>query len=96
MSREADIASAVGSFDCVVNLTASSAFGSEEEVYKQHITKVAQLAGGEAARTGVNRFIHVSTAQVYKATKDAVAEDAPLEPWTALAAAHLEAENALK
>jgi nucleoside-diphosphate-sugar epimerase len=49
----------------------------------------------EALATGAKRFIHVSTAQVYKAKKPAD-EKTKTDPWTAIAVAHLEAEQRIK
>ena len=39
------------------------------QVYKERIEEVAVNCGREACRTGVKRFIQVSTAQVYDCDK---------------------------
>ena len=42
------------------------------KVYKERIEDVALNCAREAARTGVKRFIHVSTGQVYDCDKVSV------------------------
>ena len=39
------------------------------QVYKERVLDVAVNCGREACRTGVKRFVHMSTAQVYDCDK---------------------------
>jgi len=56
---------------------------------------ISVLCGKAAAGMGVEKFIQVSTAQVYDYEKKGRAETDKLKPWTALAEAHLKAEQEL-
>ena len=40
-----------------------------KQVYKERVLDVAVNCAREASRTGVKRFIHMSTAQVYNSDK---------------------------
>jgi len=83
-------------FDYVFNLAGETKYSQTEEVYKENIIDVSVTCGKAAAQRGVQRFIEVSTAQVYDAGKKASAEGDKLHPWTKLAKAKLEAEEGLK
>lgn len=50
----------------------------------------------EAAKQKVDRFIEVSTAQVYEAGKKPSKENSKTDPWTALAKHKLKAEEELR
>jgi len=50
----------------------------------------------EAAKQGVQRFVEVSTAQVYDPTSKPSKEDGKTKPWTAIAKYKLKAEETLK
>ena len=39
------------------------------QVYKERVLTVAMNCAQQAAKTGVKRFIHISTAQVYNSDK---------------------------
>lgn len=80
----------------VVNLAAETRYGQPEELYTQYVTNLRVLCAQEAARCGVDKYIEVSTAQVYagKSPKPAKESDAT-KPWTVVAQAHLAAEKAL-
>jgi nucleoside-diphosphate-sugar epimerase len=84
-----------GNFDYVINLAAVTKYSQAKEVYAANIVDVAKATAAEAAKRKVKRYIHVSTGQVYK-TKKPADEDAKVEPWTAIAAAHAEAEQAVR
>jgi len=70
-------------------------YSQAKEVYDANIVEVAAVTAKEAKKCGCKRFIQVSTAQVYK-TKKPAKEDQKLEPWTAIAVAHVEAEKKSK
>jgi len=84
-----------GKWDYVINLAAVTKYSQAKEVYDANIVELAHVTATEAVANGVKRFIHVSTAQVYKSKKPAD-EKAKLDPWTAIAVAHAEAEAKVK
>jgi len=92
---EKAFANAGGKYDYVINLAAVTKYSQAKEVYDANIVEVAAVTAKEAKKCGVKRFIQVSTAQVYK-TKKSAKEDQKLEPWTAIAVAHVEAEKKIK
>jgi len=81
-----------GNYDYCINLAAVTKYSQAREVYTANIVDVAKVTAAEAAKHKVKRFIHVSTGQVYK-TKKPADEDTKPDPWTAIAVAHLEAEQ---
>jgi len=88
-------AHAGGKYDYVINLAAVTKYSQAKEVYDANIVELADVTAKEAVANGCKRYIHVSTAQVYKSKKPAD-EKAKTEPWTAIAVAHLEAEQRIK
>jgi nucleoside-diphosphate-sugar epimerase len=83
-------------WDVVFNLAAETKFGQTDEVYKENVIDIATQCSNAAAKAGVKRFIHMSTAQVYDAGKKASKEDDKTKPWTKLAKAHLAAEEVVR
>lgn len=83
-------------FDFVFNLCGETRFGMPEDEYHKTCVLPAQLAGAAALAMGVRRFVEVSTAQVYKASKSASDENDELDPWTIQAKCRLEAEKQLQ
>jgi nucleoside-diphosphate-sugar epimerase len=83
-------------FDYVVNLCGETRFGLAEEEYKKKCLEPAQLAGKVAAELKVEKFVEISTAQIYSADKKPSNEDGKVAPWTILAKYRLEAETELK
>jgi nucleoside-diphosphate-sugar epimerase len=81
-----------GKWDYVINLAAVTKYSQAKEVYDANIVELAHVTATEAVANGVKRYIHVSTAQVYKAKKPCD-EKTKLDPWTAIASAHAEAEK---
>jgi nucleoside-diphosphate-sugar epimerase len=65
-------------------------------VYKQHIVDIAVNVGHCVEEHHPQRFIHLSTAQVYDAEKKQSTEQSKLKPWTKQAVYHLQAEGELK
>jgi nucleoside-diphosphate-sugar epimerase len=86
-----------GAFDYVVNLAAETAYGKAESFYAKTVDGAA-LAGKFALLTGVKRFVHVSTASVYKpaASSTGTAEDGKMAPWTTVAESMLKSEAVLQ
>jgi len=86
-----------GNWQYVINCAAVTKYSQGKEVYDANIVQVAKLTSGAAAKHKAKRYIHVSTAQVYKPTSKAPAvETTELKPWTDIARAHVEAEAAIK
>lgn len=87
---------ASGPYDWVVNLAAETRFGLDEAVYQERVVTLLKKCAEEALKKGVKRWIEVSTAQIYDADKKPSKEaTAKAKPWTKLARAKYEAEQAL-
>jgi len=85
-----------GKWDYVVNLAAETRYGKEETAYEQMVFKISTNCAKEAASRGIKKFIELSTAQVYQASKKASNESGKLKPWTVLAKYKLKAEEEIK
>jgi len=83
-------------WDIVINLAGETKYSQTEEVYKENIIDVSVTCAKAAAAHGVQKYIEVSTAQVYDSGKKPSAEDDKLKPWTKLAKAKLAAEEELR
>ncbi len=87
-------------FALVVNLAAETRFGMVMEVlYEQNIVALRTKCAAKAVEFGVDKYIEVSTAQVYKTEgKHAAMENdaSILKPWTVLGRYHLLAEQAVQ
>lgn len=81
----------------VVNLCGETRFGLPAEDYKHKCVETATKCGKAAKALNISKFIEVSTAQVYKPSKQNSSEDeSKLDPWTLQASSRLEAENVIK
>jgi len=100
LAREATIGkvfdSADGKWDYVFNLAGETKYSQTDEVYKENIIDLSVTCGNAAAKAGVQRFIEVSTSQVYDADKKASDEKSKVKPWTKMAKAKLQAEEELR
>jgi len=85
-----------GKFSLVFNCAAVTRRSQTDEVYKQGIVELASLVAAEALKHKVEKFICVSTCEVYKPSKKPVNESGELGPFTGEGKAELEAENRLK
>jgi nucleoside-diphosphate-sugar epimerase len=85
-----------GKFDFVFNLAAETKYSQTDEVYKEKVLDLSVKCATEAAKQGVERFIEMSTAQVYDAKKKPSKEDSTPKPWTGIGTYKLQAENALR
>jgi len=83
-------------FKYAVNLAAETRYGQEEPVYKQHVFDLSVVCAKEAAAHGVEKYIEVSTAQVYEPGKKNSSETSKLKPWTKLAKFKAQAEEEIK
>eukprot|EP01156_Anaeramoeba_ignava_P017909 Anaeramoba_ignava/a90304_707.p1 GENE.a90304_707~~a90304_707.p1 ORF type:complete len:366 (-),score=129.85 a90304_707:96-1193(-) len=85
-----------GKFQIVFSLAAETKYGQPEDVYQEKVLDVAKKCGTYAKEYGVEKYIEVSTAQIYHAKKNVSDETAKLKPWTNVAKFKLQAEEALK
>ena len=100
LSRQAGVDKAFdgAGFAFVFNLTYDGIVsGWSEEVYQQLVVDVSTKAAMAAKQQGAQRFVELSTAQIYEPTEKAAAEaGAKLKPWTKQATYKLRAESILK
>ena len=82
-------------FDIVIDLATVVPYGQDKETYDQKLIQIAKVCGEEGKKTGIKRWIEVSTAQVYNSNSKASKETDKLKPWTSLAEAKLAAEKVL-
>jgi len=85
-----------GSYNVVFNLASETKLSQQEAVYEQGITKLTQICGAEAAKHSIEKFINVSTSEVYEPSSSASRENATLKPWSGIGKAKLAGEEALK
>eukprot|EP01129_Flabellula_baltica_P007697 TRINITY_DN300_c0_g1_i1.p1 TRINITY_DN300_c0_g1~~TRINITY_DN300_c0_g1_i1.p1 ORF type:complete len:368 (+),score=103.07 TRINITY_DN300_c0_g1_i1:24-1127(+) len=88
-----------GNWEFVINLCGATKYSQPEEVYQESVVEAARVASQAAVRAGVQRWVEVSTAQVYKSKKSpdgGYAEDGEIDPWTGVARARLQAEEIIK
>jgi nucleoside-diphosphate-sugar epimerase len=83
-------------FNYVFNLACETKFSQTEEVYKEKILDLKRKLATEAVKQSVDRFIDVSTAQIYEAGKKPSKEDSSVKPWTGVAEFSLAAEKELQ
>jgi nucleoside-diphosphate-sugar epimerase len=84
-------------FDYVINLCGETRFGLHDQEYKDKCVTPAVGCGKAAADMKVQKWVEVSTAQIYEAQKKKPAtEEHKLKPWTRVAANRLAAEDELK
>jgi len=83
-------------FDYVFNCCGETRFGLMEDEYKKKCLESAVKCAKAAVEHKVQKFVEVSTAQIYEPDpKHAAVEDAKTGPWTVLAKYRLEAEKEL-
>jgi len=85
-----------GKFNLVFNLAAETKYGQTDAVYAEKVLDLSTKVATEAAKQKVDRFVEVSTAQVYEAGKKPSKENGKTDPWTALAKHKLKAEEELR
>jgi len=103
--KQADLASeahitkvfdgADGTYTYVINCAAVTKYSQGKEVYDHNVTRLTKLTAAASAKHGVKRFIELSTGQVYDAGKKPSSETDKIKPWTEIARAKYEAEEAL-
>jgi len=85
-----------GDYNVVFNLAAETKLSQQDSVYAEGITKLSSVVATEASKHKIDKFIEVSTAEVYKPSNKGADESAALDPWTGIGKAKLKAEEALK
>jgi len=85
-----------GKFKYVFNLAAETKLSQTDEVYKEKVLDLSVMVAKAAVKHGVERFIEVSTAQVYDSKKSPSKESDGTKPWTGLATYKLKAEGELQ
>ena len=85
-----------GKFKYVFNCAAETKFGQTDEVYKEKVFDLSVMLGKAAAEHGCEKYVEVSTAQVYEADKKPSSEGGKCKPWTNQAKYKLQAEEELK
>ncbi|KYQ90749.1 NAD-dependent epimerase/dehydratase family protein [Tieghemostelium lacteum] len=83
-------------FNYVFNLAAETKYGQTDAVYNEKVFDVSLKCATEAAKVGVDKFIEVSTAQIYDANKKPSKEGDKVDPWTTVAKYKYNAEQKLK
>lgn len=85
-----------GNFNLVFNLAAETKYGQTDAVYAEKVLDLSVKVATEAAKRKVDKFIEVSTAQVYEAGKKKAKEGDKTDPWTGIAKYELKAEEELR
>jgi len=85
-----------GDYTIVFNLAAETKLSQQDNVYADGITKLSTTVANEAIKHKIEKFIEVSSAEVYEPNSKPSNESSPLKPWTGIGKAKLNAENALK
>jgi nucleoside-diphosphate-sugar epimerase len=84
-------------FTVVINLAAETKYAQPEEAYRLQIEELRRLCAAKAAACGVEKYIEVSTAQVYDGSNSKPSkETSHTKPWTVLGRYHLKAEEHVK
>jgi len=87
---------ASGDYSIVFNLAGETKLSQQDSVYADGITKLSASVENEASKHKIDKYICVSTAEVYKPSSKAADETSPLDPWTGIGKAKLKAEEHLK
>jgi len=85
-----------GDYAIVFNLAAETKLAQEDKVYEAGIVQLSTAVAQQALKHKTEKFIEVSTAEVYEASNKPSNETSPLKPWTGIGKASLKAEEALK
>jgi len=85
-----------GDYNIVINLAGETKLSQQDNVYADGITKLSTNVGQESLKHKTEKFVEVSTAEVYEPSNKPLNESANLKPWTGIGKAKLKAEEALK
>jgi len=99
LASEAHIAKvwegADGNYTYVINCAAVTKYSQGKEVYDHNVTRLSKLCATASQKHGCKRFVEFSTGQVYDAGKKPSREDDKIKPWTEIARAKLDSEQAV-
>jgi nucleoside-diphosphate-sugar epimerase len=86
------------SWDWIVNLVAETKMGSKDEFFDKGVTAAGKCVEAAARAGGCRKFIHVSTAAIYKpiSTTKGTAESGSVLPWSLVGEAAVRSEEAAK
>ena len=84
-----------GGFDVVINLAAETKLSQSDGVYAEGITKLSTTVAKEAMKHKIQKFIEVSSADVYEPSSKPANESHAVKPWTGIGTASLHAEKDL-
>jgi len=82
-----------GDYNIVVNLAGETKLAQSDQVYAEHITQLSTNMAQEAVKHKVDKYIEVSSADVYEPRDKPNTEKDKLKPWTKIGIAKLAAEN---
>eukprot|EP01089_Gocevia_fonbrunei_P007359 TRINITY_DN1844_c0_g1_i1.p1 TRINITY_DN1844_c0_g1~~TRINITY_DN1844_c0_g1_i1.p1 ORF type:complete len:368 (-),score=88.95 TRINITY_DN1844_c0_g1_i1:50-1153(-) len=82
-------------FNYVFNLAAETKLSQTNEVYKEKVLDLSVMVAKASLKHGVDRFVEVSTGQVYEPKKNPSKETDSTKPWTGFANYKLQAEAQL-
>jgi len=85
-----------GTFSIVINFAAETKYGQTDEVYNEKVYDLSVKCATEALNRKVERFVEVSTAQVYSSGSKPSKETDKVDPWTLIAKYKFKAEEKLR
>uniref|UniRef100_T1HA61 Epimerase domain-containing protein n=1 Tax=Rhodnius prolixus TaxID=13249 RepID=T1HA61_RHOPR len=83
-------------FDYVINCACETKPGQSDLVYEEGVYRVSINCAVASAKNNVQRFIELSSGQVFNSEKVAHKEEDKVEPWTNIAKYKLKVEQELK
>jgi len=85
-----------GDYQIVINLAGETKLSQEDTVYAEGITKLSTVVAEEALKHKTEKYIEVSSAEVYEPSSNAAKETTNTKPWNGIGKAKLKAEENLK
>jgi len=85
-----------GDYNIVINLAGETKLSQQDNVYVDGISKLSTNVAQEALKHKTEKYIEVSTAEVYEPSNKPANESGNLKPWTGIGRAKLQAEQALQ
>jgi len=83
-------------FSIVINLAGETKFSQEQTVYNDGITKLSVNVAQAALKYKTEKFIEISSSEVYEPSTKPSNEQAAVKPWTGIGRAKAAAEEQLK
>jgi len=85
-----------GDFNVVINLASETKYSQSEQVYEEGIVKLSTVVAQEAMKHKTERFIELSTAEVYEHSSKPVTESGAVKPYHGIGKAKAKAEEQLR